>query len=121
MRIAVATEGGQVAPHFGRCPEYTLFDVAQDRVVSRRVLPNPGHEPGFLPDYLARLGVDVVIAGGMGPRAQGLFAARGVRPVIGAGGRVDDVVAAFLAGTLVTGESRCDHGPGHRCEDHDHS
>ncbi len=76
----------------------------------RLVLPNPGHEPGFLPGYLAEKKVSVVIAGGMGQRAQQLFALNGIKTVVGAVGLVDDVVREYLAGTLELGESACDHG-----------
>lgn len=81
MRIAVATENGQVAQHFGRCPEYTLLDVESGQIRSKVVIPNPGHQPGFLPPYLAEKGVSCIIAGGMGPSAQDLFDRhRGKRP-----------------------------------------
>lgn len=120
MRIAVATEEGSVAEHFGHCGEYTLVDVQDGRAVSRVAVPNPGHQPGFLPGYLADKGVKVVIAGGMGPRAQELFAEHGIRTVVGVTGSVDEVVRAFLDGTLEEGESLCDHdSPDHvrRCDD----
>ncbi|MDI6894776.1 MAG: NifB/NifX family molybdenum-iron cluster-binding protein [Bacillota bacterium] len=77
MRIAVASEGGMVARHFGRCPEYTIFEVRDGTVTGRTVVPNPGHQPGFLPVYLGDMGVSCIIAGGMGPRAQGLFEQQG--------------------------------------------
>ena len=57
MIIAVATEENMVAQHFGRCPEYTLFKLVEGAVSEENVIPNPGHEPGFLPGYLANLAV----------------------------------------------------------------
>ena len=68
------------------------------------------HEPGLLPRWLAEKGVTQIIAGGMGARAQQLFAERGIQVVTGA--PADDpetLVKAFLSGTLVTGENACDH------------
>ena len=79
MRVAVATDNSMVSAHFGRCSEYTLAEVAGERVTGSEVIANPGHEPGFLPAYLAERGVEVVICGGAGPRAQALFAERGIR------------------------------------------
>ncbi|MBC7105921.1 MAG: NifB/NifX family molybdenum-iron cluster-binding protein [Firmicutes bacterium] len=116
MKVAVATEGAYVAAHFGHCAEYTLFEIADGKVQSRVSIPNPGHSPGFLPEYLAGLGVTHVIAGGMGPRAQELFADRGITTLVGARGPVSAVVEDFLAGRLRTGPSLCHHGegaPGH--------
>lgn len=110
MRIAVATENGQVAQHFGRCPEYTLFDVENGQIRAKVVIPNPGHQPGFLPRYLAEKGVSCIIAGGMGPSAQDLFAVQGIKTVLGANGPADEVVKAYLAGNLALGTSTCEHG-----------
>jgi predicted Fe-Mo cluster-binding NifX family protein len=111
-KIAVATEGEQVAQHFGRCPSYTIAQVEDDHILSQEVIANPGHQPGFLPGYLAELGVEVMIAGGMGPRAEGLFAQHGIEAVVGAYGPVDQVLRAYLAGAMELDVNICDHGPG---------
>jgi len=110
-KIAVATDGEQVAQHFGRCPSYTIAQVEDGRVVSQEIISNPGHEPGFLPGYLAERGVGVIIAGGMGPRAEGLFAQRGIEAVVGAYGPVDKVLQAYLGGSMELDANICDHGP----------
>lgn len=110
MKLAFATEGGHVAGHFGHCPEFLLVDVEDGEVKGTVFVPNPGHQPGFLPEYLGELGVTHVVAGGMGARAQELFLARGISPIVGAQGPVNEVLDAFLAGKLVTGPSLCDHG-----------
>ncbi|RPF49931.1 putative Fe-Mo cluster-binding NifX family protein [Thermodesulfitimonas autotrophica] len=112
MKVAVATENGYVAQHFGHCPAFTLAEVVNGQVKEKTVIPNPGHQPGFLPGYLADLGVTHVIAGGIGARAQELFLSRGVVPLVGVRGRVDEALDAFLAGRLATGPSLCDHGAG---------
>ena len=113
MKIAVATQGSLVSPHFGHCEEFTLFEVSDGKVVGRKSVPNPGHAPGFLPEYLAKLGVTHVIAGGMGARAVQLFEARGIKPLLGVEGTVDKAVEDLLNGVLETGGSLCTHGEGH--------
>lgn len=110
MKIAVSTEGTVVAPHFGHCKDYTIATTSDGAIVDIQVIPNPGHEPNFLPGYLADRGVSIVIAGGMGARAQGLFAERGIATVVGASGNVESVIRSYLDGTLTTGDTRCDHG-----------
>lgn len=116
MIIAVATENKMVAQHFGRCPEYTLFSLASGEVFDEEVVPNPGHEPGFLPGYLANLGVGCIIAGGMGHRAQSLFEAENIKTLVGISGPIREVVAKYLAGELEPGSSTCEHMPGeHGC------
>jgi len=109
MRIAIATDEGQVAQHFGRCPEYTIFDVNDDdEIVSKNIVKNPGHEPGFLPRFMSEEGVSVVIAGGMGPRAEQLFASEGIEIVTGVVGEVDQVCKDFLNNNLQSNGSFCE-------------
>lgn len=110
MKIAVATEGARVAEHFGHCSEYTIAEIEDGKLAGQMVIANPGHQPGFLPRYLAGLGVSYVIAGGMGAKAQNLFREAGIKTVVGVTGPVSLVVENFLAGRLVGGESLCDHG-----------
>ena len=126
MKIAIATEGSQVALHFGRCPEYSLYDIEDGLVKEKTVVPNPGHAPDVLPKYLSELGVICIITGGMGVRAQNLFESKKVKTIVGATGNVDDVAKAFANGTLKGGESLCERGQGkhdkdHDCKHHDHS
>jgi len=110
MKVAVSTDSGQVSAHFGRCPEYTLAEVADGKVIEKTVIPNPGHEPGFLPRYLGEKGVKVIICGGAGPRAQALFAEKDIQMCMGVSGPVDAVLSDFAQGKLAQGASTCDHG-----------
>ena len=66
MRIAVAGEGTQVTEHFGHCDSFIIFDAENGSIVRQENVPNPGHRPGFLPNFLADRGVNVIISGGMG-------------------------------------------------------
>lgn len=119
MKIAISTEGGSVSAHFGRCPSYTVVDIEEGIVKSREEIPNPGHQPGFLPGYLAERGVECIIAGGMGPRAQDLFALKNITTVTGVQGTIDQVLDKFLKNELEPGKDLCGHqnGPGHTCEE----
>jgi predicted Fe-Mo cluster-binding NifX family protein len=54
--------------------------------------------------------VNVVIAGGMGSRAQMLFTQNGIDVIIGAtAGGPEEIVTAYLNGSLQTGANICDH------------
>ncbi len=124
MKIAIATDNDQVSPHFGHCVCYTIFDVEDTasgkKIINRSQLDTPEHEPCTLPGILHQKGVDVVIAGGMGARAQQLFTALDIQNYIGVTGKIDDVINDFLAGKLQSGESLCDHGDSshHDCHHH---
>jgi predicted Fe-Mo cluster-binding NifX family protein len=63
-----------------------------------------------LPHWLAGQGADMIIAGGMGMRAQNLFEEQNVKVVTGAQPETPETLAtAYLAGSLETGINACDH------------
>ncbi len=112
IRIAVPVANGVLCSHFGHCEQFVLFDVGADQksIGNRQVLPAPPHEPGTYPKWLHEQGATVIIAGGMGSRAQDLCGENGIRVVVGASSADPDlVVRDFLEGRLVTGPSLCDH------------
>jgi ATP-binding protein involved in chromosome partitioning len=112
MRIAIPLAEGRLSAHFGHCERFALLDVdpSSKRITSKEELPAPDHQPGLLPKWLAERGATVIIAGGMGSRAQGLFAEQGIEVVVGAPADTPEaLVAAYCAGTLTTGENVCDH------------
>lgn len=111
MKFAIPTHQGKLCAHFGHCEAFALVDTdSEGRVVNESYVTPPPHEPGLLPPWLAQQGVNCIIAGGMGSRAQQLFAQQGVRVVTGAQGEYPrEVVEQYLKGTLQTGANTCDH------------
>ena len=112
MRIAIPVANGKLAMHFGHCEEFSLIDVDAEakKITGRETVPAPEHQPGLLPPWLAEQGADVIIAGGMGMRAQQLFAEQNIEVIVGAPAEDAEAIAtAYLAGTLETGGNICDH------------
>jgi predicted Fe-Mo cluster-binding NifX family protein len=112
MRIAIPLANGKLAMHFGHCERFALVDVnaAEKKIISREDIEAPPHQPGLLPPWLAERGATVIIAGGMGQRAQGLSAEQGIQVVVGAAaGTPKRLVSDYLAGTLQVGANVCDH------------
>jgi len=110
-RIAIPTERGVLSGHFGHCELFTFFDIRDSQIVYKTTIPPPPHEPGGLPRWLSSQGTHVIIAGGMGMRAQQFFNDYGIQVVIGAPSlRPEEVVEQFVAGTLQTGANVCDGG-----------
>jgi len=73
-------------------------------------LQPPAHQPGVLPRWLSEQQADVIIAGGMGQRAQQLFAQNDIKVVIGASGQSpEELATAYLNDSLETGDNICDH------------
>lgn len=107
MKIAVAAMGTSVAGHFGHCENFILFDTAEGKIISEESIPNPGHRPGFLPNFLADNGAEVIISGGMGGGAVDIFNQRGVEVVVGVEGEARTAIEAYLAGELHSTGSIC--------------
>ncbi len=112
MRFAVPVVGGTLSAHFGHCEQFALIDVDDNtkKILGTKFVASPGHEPGLLPAWLSGQGVTVVVAGGMGSRAQSLFNQNGVEVVTGATGvSPQKLVEDYLRGSLVTDANFCDH------------
>lgn len=112
MKIAIPTSEGKLCMHFGHCQTFAILqtDPETKTVASRKDLTPPPHEPGVLPKWLGELGVDLIIAGGMGQRAQQLFVQQNIQVVTGAPALPPEEAAlAYLNNTLTTGVNACDH------------
>lgn len=112
MKIAIPLSDGKLAMHFGHCERFALVDVdpTEKKILKREDIDAPPHQPGLLPPWLAERGANMILAGGMGQRAQDLFAQQGIRVVMGVPSEVPErLVADYLAGTLQSGENICDH------------
>jgi len=112
MKIAIPLANGRLSMHFGHCEQFALVEVdeATKKVGKTELLSPPGHEPGVLPRWLGEQGATVIIAGGMGQRAQQLLANSGITVVVGTSVETpEQIVSAYLDGTLQTGDNICDH------------
>ena len=112
MKIAIPTAEGKLAMHFGHCQNFEILTVDPEAktIASCKAMTPPPHEPGVLPAWLGEMGVNLIIAGGMGQRAQQLFAQNGIQVVVGAPAASSEELAnAWMDGTLVSGANACDH------------
>jgi predicted Fe-Mo cluster-binding NifX family protein len=112
MKIAIPVVNGRLALHFGHCDQFALVDVdeASKQAEDPTLLTPPAHQPGVLPQWLHEQGAEVIIAGGMGRRAQQLFAQNGIRVIVGApDDSPENIVTAYLDGSLTLGDNLCDH------------
>lgn len=117
MKIVIASADnkgleGQVSAHFGRCDYYTIVEVEDGQITDSKVVDNPtlqNHQPGMAPRFIhEELGADVMLTGGMGPRAIEMFLAWDISCATGASGRIKDAIDAYLAGKL-GGVEACSH------------
>ena len=121
MKIAVTYENGNVFQHFGKTESFKVYEVEDNQVVSSEIISSGGVGHEALAGLLANQDVDVLICGGIGEGAQAALAEAGVELCSGAQGDVDEAVAAYLKGELVSTGVNCDHhhGEEHSCGDHE--
>jgi predicted Fe-Mo cluster-binding NifX family protein len=124
-RIAFSCEdenglNSEMSMHFGRCPFFTLVDVEEGKLTNAQVVNNPAfenHVPGAVPEFIRDQNVNMMIAGGMGPKAVNMFNDFGIEVATGVGGKVEKVLAAYLEGK-VQGTVPCNHDHGDSCGGH---
>jgi len=112
MRIAIPVTEGKLSEHFGHCQQFTIIDIDTDSksITQQELMDPPAHEPGVLPRWLAGMHVEMIIAGGMGRRAQELFVQNGIEVVVGAPNNdPEQLVKQYLTGQLQCGQNICDH------------
>ncbi|NLI73794.1 MAG: dinitrogenase iron-molybdenum cofactor biosynthesis protein [Euryarchaeota archaeon] len=97
MIICVPTEGDRgldeaVCQHFGRATTFTLYDIDTGNI---RVVENRSEHMGGVgtpPEHLSREGVNIVIAGGLGPKAIDMLNNYDIEVFVGAGGTVREAI-----------------------------
>jgi len=112
MKVAIPLAQGKLTLHFGHCEQFAIVDVNEEtkKITGREDLTPPPHEPGVLPRWLHEQNVNVIIAGGMGQRAQQLFVQNDIEVVVGASSaEPEELILAHLQGTLEVGNNACDH------------
>ena len=129
MKIALATDDNRgleavLSHHFGRCPYYILVDIDGTEINEVKAIQNPFYEshgqPGEVPNFINSLRAEVIIAGGMGPKAIGFFQQLGIQALTGASGIVGDVIKAYMNGQIEGAAPCSNHDSSHYIEAHEH-
>ena len=107
IKIAVANDNGNVTQHFGHCEGFLIYDTDDGKIEKIESIPNPGHKPGFLPNFLNEKGVKVIVSGGMGASAVDIFNDKDIEVIVGVSGEADEAVKAYLKGDLESTGSVC--------------
>ncbi len=124
MRVAVTYDNGNVFEHFGRTEQFKTYDIEDGKVIHSEIVGTNGEGCGALAGILNLAKVDVLICGGIGGGAVMAIQEAGIQLHAGVNGNTDEVVDAFLAGTLeTTDEANCshhdkEHSEGHSCHSH---
>jgi predicted Fe-Mo cluster-binding NifX family protein len=111
MKIAIPVENGRLHDNFGACRQFALVEVDADNklVLRTSIVSAPEHPPGRFPRWLRDQGVQVVVSGGIGPRALTLFGRCSIAVRTGTpGAPVEQVVTAYLNGELAMTPAGCE-------------
>jgi len=110
MKIAIPTADGKLCMHFGHCQQFILVDVEDEKIKNVEAATPPTHAPGVLPAWLHEKGANIIIASGMGMRAQNLFTQNDIEVVVGAPIlEPEELVEQYISGILKVGDNICDH------------
>lgn len=110
MKIAIPLTNGELSSHFGHCEKFAIYTIDNKEILKEEIVDPPAHEPGSHPAFLHKLGCNVVIAGGMGFKAQELMSQNGITVVMGVPNLpLKELVDRYLQGNLESGQNRCDH------------
>ena len=104
--------GETVAPCFEYCATMAIFNVTDSGAVEQVDFPLQSREPFDRVRLLRDQEVDTVISGGMQAFYEDLLKASGFEVISWVSGHVEDLMALFLSGELVSGtELPWDCGP----------
>ncbi len=123
MKIAIPTSGNIVDNHFGHCEMYTIITADNDsKIIKSEILPSPrgcGCKSNIAAVF-QQIGVDVMLAGGIGEGAINVLNNHGIEVVRGCSGNVTILAENYFKGTLVDSGVSCSqhdhhHEEGHSC------
>ncbi len=123
IKIAIPTNGNLVDNHFGHCEMYTVISADDNlNITGTEIIPSPlgcGCKSNIA-GIFQKLGVKVMLAGGIGEGAIKALNMHGVQVIRGCSGNVNQVAEKYLKGTLTDSGVSCvqhehHHGEGHTC------
>gem|GEM_PF-658004 len=121
MRVCITSSGpsldSEMDPRFGRC-QYFLFVDPQSLEMEALENPNIGASGGAgiqSAQFVANKGVEAIITGQVGPNAFATLQAAGMKILVGASGKVREVLEKYKKGQLTSfaqGPTARAHGNG---------
>ena len=121
MKIVIPTEDEKLCSHFGHCDTFTFVEINPENkeILSiENKIPEEGISCAAV-DWIAELGTNVVLAGGMGMRPLNAFAQKGVKVITGCPEMdIKELVTQYMNSELTTGENSCGGEGHHHCHNH---
>jgi predicted Fe-Mo cluster-binding NifX family protein len=125
MKLAIpTTQNNQVDSHFGHCEYFTVFTIENNEIKNKEIVGSP-QECGCksnIAETLQTMGVQAMLAGGIGGGAINVLNYHGIDVYRGCIGDINNLVQEFIKGELVDSGETCGHhdhhGEGHQCNHH---
>lgn len=121
MKIAVTYDNGNVYGHFGHTEQFAIYETEKGKIVRSEIVSTNGTGHGALAAFLAAMGVDTLICGGIGGGARNALAEVGINVYAGVEGNAENAAEALLGGSLgYDPEATCTHHDSkheHSCRD----
>jgi len=109
-KVALPVTDGKLSPHFGHCENFIIYNVEDQNILNKEMIPSPPHQPGLLPHWLANYHVTDLIVGGIGHKAIEIFNQHKINVFVGATVKdAKELVTDYLNGTLETNGNLCNH------------
>lgn len=112
MKIAIPTVGSRVDEHFGHARTFTIFSLGASNEILEEETFYPPSGCGCQSTVgvtMQAKGVSVMLVGNIGQGAITKMAEHGIRVVRGCEGEIKDVLAAWVAGTIIDQNILCNH------------
>ncbi len=100
MKVALARWGNRISPLFDVAQEALVVEISRGRIISRRQVRLDDSVWPFRVEQLIRLGVRVLICGGISNFLYHQVVARGIQVIPWVSGEVEEVLQAYLQGQL---------------------
>jgi predicted Fe-Mo cluster-binding NifX family protein len=100
MKVALTIWDGRISPVFDVCREARVLRVEGKTVASEELVVFEGERPETKVDRLVGLGVGVLVCGAISEPLQNELLERGIDVIAFIAGETDDVVKAYLSGSL---------------------
>jgi predicted Fe-Mo cluster-binding NifX family protein len=104
VKVAIPRMGEWVAPCFEYCSTMAIFTIAESGEADQVDFPLQSREPFDRVRLLRDQKVDTLICGGMQAFYEDLLKASGFTVISWVSGLVEDLLATYLAGRLVSGD-----------------
>ena len=97
MRIAVASNGLDIAPHFAQCLNLNYYTTRSYEIAESQNIPAQGCSGDEYAQLMDKIGVDTLICDGIAPDVKSAFEAHGIGVVTQAKGNALKAAEAYAA------------------------